>query len=92
VEEHELHLVEVNREAGESEPGAHPVPCLGDFVGGRKESGSEGIDASVVDIEGEVFRKPKSGSVEEGSGKKSGEYGREEGAMGSALVHGEGVG
>jgi len=91
VKKHKLCLVEIDGEAGKGEPGAYTVPCLGDFVGSRKECGSGGIDASVIDIEGEVFRGPKSRRVKEWGSEESGEYGGEGGALRSALHHVKGV-
>jgi len=91
VKEHKLCLVEVDGEAGKGKPGTYMVPRLGDFVGSRKECGPRGVDAPIIDVEGEVLRRPESGGVKEWSSKKSGEDGGEGGALRSALCHREGV-
>ena len=55
MKEHELRLVEVDGEARMGEPGVDVVPSLRDLGDGRKECGSEGVDASVIDVESEVL-------------------------------------
>ena len=63
VEEHELHFIEVHKEADLGKPSMDAVPGSRDLSCGGKEGGARGIDTAIIDIEGEVLGDPQGGKA-----------------------------
>jgi len=90
VKEHELRLIKVNGEASKGEPGPDPVPCSGDLRDGGEESGAQGVDVAVIDVEGEIHIIPVIRGAEEQRGGERGENRGEGRTLRSPLINGEG--
>jgi len=91
VKEHELRLVEIDRETHEGQPGANAVPGSGDFGDGGEEGGARSEDATIVDVERQVDVLPVIRGAEERGSGKGGENRREGGALRSPLIDGKRV-
>jgi hypothetical protein len=58
VKEHEFSLVGINREAEPVQPGKKKGGCRSELLRDCGEGGGSGINTPIVDVEGQVLRRP----------------------------------